>query len=97
MQNRFTRALISFVCLLSIHLGVLGDASIEDVALQIENLRPESEILHFIDQNTWVGTNGVIVRYGNVALTAETVRVNDLTKVVIAEGAVTLQRDVTYW
>lgn len=97
MQNRFTRALISFVCLLSIHLGVLGDASIEDVALQIENLRPESEILHFMDQNTWVGTNGVIVRYGNVALTAETVRVNDLTKVVIAEGAVTLQRDGTYW
>ena len=97
MPNRFVSACIFILCLFAIPTAIKADPSTNEVALQIENLRPDSEIIHYLEQNTWIGTNGVIVRYGDVVLTAETVRANDLTKVIIANGNVTLQREGTYW
>ena len=45
----------------------------------------------------WVGTNGVIVRYGNGVLTADTAEVDENSGDVIADGRVHIQREDQIW
>ncbi len=82
--------------LLSGQAGLCAEA-ISEYPLEIENLRPDSEIEHYYAEGKWIGKNGVRVRYGNAVLMAERLEVDEQTHTVKAEGNVTLQRGQVFW
>jgi hypothetical protein len=49
------------------------------------------------EHGLWLGTNGVIVRYGNGVLTADAVEVNENSGEVTADGHVRIQREDQIW
>lgn len=82
--------------LLSGVAGLCAEAAPE-YPLEIENLRPDSEIEHYYAEGKWLGKNGVRVKYGEAVLMAERLEVDERARTVKAEGNVTLQRGKIFW
>lgn len=69
----------------------------EQPSLEISALSSEGKVEYNFEKQTAVATNGVMVRYGDAVLTADRVRVDQLTGEVVAEGRVRIQRDELVW
>jgi LPS-assembly protein len=65
--------------------------------LTVEPLTARSQVFYYFDQRLSVGTNGVVVRYQDVVLTADTILLNEETGDARAEGDVSLQRGISLW
>jgi LPS-assembly protein len=65
--------------------------------LEIEHLSDKTTLVNDFEKHTWVGKNGVLVKQGTSILLADNIWLDEATRQVVAEGAVTLQRDNFYW
>ena len=72
----------------------------DETQIVIEPLHPssESELIGSVESGVWIGTNGVVVRYGtNAVLVADSISLNDKSGEVAAEGGVSLQSEGRLW
>jgi LPS-assembly protein len=65
--------------------------------LEIDPLSDQSTLVNDFESHTWVGRNGVIIKQGSAILIADEVRLDENTRQVVADGAVTLQTEKLYW
>jgi hypothetical protein len=66
-------------------------------AIRINPINEEGFVEWDYEHGLWVGTNGMIVRYSNGVLTADSVSVDENSGVVTADGRVRIQRDDQIW
>ena len=71
--------------------------SADEPAWEIETLSPQNEFIYDLRSGAAVGTNGVIVKYGGAALTADRVSVNQKSGEAVADGNVRIQREDQVW
>ncbi len=91
-MNRF-RAYLS--CLLLLAGARASLAADSPTVLEIES--PNGEVTFPVKSGIATATNGVIVRYGDSLLTADSATINQETGEVRAFGNVAVQRDKMYW
>lgn len=65
--------------------------------LLIENLDEKGDLSGDLQNRTWVGSRGVIVKYGQTVLIANELMLNETTGEIVADGMVTLQGEGMYW
>ena len=78
-------------------LGVALPVRAQQQQWEIEALSTNGSIIYSMATGTAVGTNGVLVKYGNAVLVADTVAVNKDTGETIADGGVRIQSDNMVW
>ncbi|MGA2659175.1 MAG: hypothetical protein ABSH34_16855 [Verrucomicrobiota bacterium] len=66
-------------------------------AIRINPLTEQGFVEWDYEHGLWVGTNGVMVRYGNGVLTADSVEVDENSGDVTADGRVHIQREDQIW
>jgi lipopolysaccharide assembly outer membrane protein LptD (OstA) len=64
---------------------------------EIEALTTNGSVIYSRTTGTVVGTNGVLVKYGNAVMVADTVSVNQGSGEAIADGGVRIQSDNMVW
>src|SRR5688500_15077246 len=65
--------------------------------LEIDSLTDATTIVHNFENETLIGSNGVMIKQGSSILLANDVFVDETTRQVIAKGALTWQSDNLYW
>src|SRR5262245_54800924 len=91
------RPLCHCVILLAAWALTLQGAQLPEPELRVESPRGDAGVE--FDRRTGIGTvtNGVVVKYGDTVLTADTAAVNQHTFEVRAAGHVTLMRGGSVW
>jgi lipopolysaccharide assembly outer membrane protein LptD (OstA) len=80
-------------------VGILAISSAlaQQPTWQVEALSPEGEASYDLETGRMTGTGGVMVRYGETVLTADTVSVDQATGDTLAEGRVRIQHQGQIW
>jgi lipopolysaccharide assembly outer membrane protein LptD (OstA) len=80
-------------------VGMLVGSSLsaQQQAWQVEALSKEGEASYDLETGRMTGTGGVVVRYGETVLTADTVSVDQATGDTLAEGRVRIQHQGQIW
>ncbi len=92
-----------FFLLLILLLGTMTLANVtraQDLSggdLEVESLSDRSVLENAFESKTWHGRNGIMVKQGDTILVANEVRVDEVTRQVVADGMVTLQSGPLYW
>jgi LPS-assembly protein len=86
--------LTSLLCTLGLTLSIHAQ---QDPGWEIEALSDQGGVVYDFQTGTATATNGVLVRYKNAVLTADSVTVNQETGDVEADGKVRIQRDDQLW
>ncbi|MCK7496404.1 MAG: hypothetical protein MZW92_39975 [Comamonadaceae bacterium] len=85
-MNRTTTAILALVVICS--AGTTGVRAQEQPALEISAYPSTGQVEFDLKNNTFVATNGVMVRYGNAILTADRARGDQASGEIVAEGRV---------
>jgi lipopolysaccharide assembly outer membrane protein LptD (OstA) len=95
---RRLRALLTFAAAFGSFVFALLSAEQSQTEWEVQALSPEGQNLVWdLRTGTAVGTNGVLVRYGQAVLTADRVTLNQQSGEAIADGRVRIQQGEQLW
>src|SRR5688572_21173900 len=77
--------------------GIVVARAQDEVRWNIESSTEEGFIEYDPATGIGIGTNGVVITYSNIVLTANSVQANERTGEVTAEGNVTIQSSGALW
>ncbi|HEX5221796.1 MAG TPA: LPS assembly protein LptD [Verrucomicrobiae bacterium] len=97
MMNRTIAALILLAAIVFAQTSIGFGQEKPQRRLEIKALTEEGRGEYSEESRTFVATNGIMVVYGDLVLTADRARGNMTTGEIVAEGHVRLQRDQLVW
>lgn len=96
-MNRTTAAILALVVISFARPSTVRAQQKEQPQLTIKSLTKAGRVEYNLKNQTAFATNGVMISYGDLVLTADRVRVDEATGEVLAEGRVRIQRDELTW